>query len=224
MIADEASIAFNTANTACPLVAVLRWITPDEVEQVGDILIESGFRLIEVPLNSPDPWNSIERLASRFGDAVLIGAGTVMTPEDVSRVRQSGGRLIVMPHADVAVVEAARAQGMACIPGAATPTEGFAALRAGAAGLKLFPAEAMSPAVLKAWRAVFAPQIPLLPTGGITPEAMKAWAEAGASGFGIGGNLYRPGRPLADIRSSAVEFVSAWREIESQPDRHQNGK
>jgi len=223
MIANEASIAFNAANAACPLVAILRWITPDEVEQVGDILIEAGLRLIEIPLNSPDPRRSIERLVSRFGDDVLIGAGTVMTPEDVIRVRQSGGRLIVMPHADVAVVEAARVQGMACIPGVATPTEGFAALRAGAAGLKLFPAEAMSPAVLKAWRAVFAPQIPLLPTGGITPEAMKPWAEVGASGFGIGGSLYRPGRPLADIRASAVEFVSAWREIESQPGRHQDG-
>jgi len=223
MTTAETSSTFSTAFSACPLVAVLRWITPDEVGDVGEILFEAGFRLIEVPLNSPDPWSSIERLAKRFGDDVLIGAGTVMTPEDVIRVRNSGGRLIVMPHADVAVIEAALAQGLSCVPGVATPTEGFAVLRAGGSGLKLFPAEAMSPAVLKAWRAVFAPQIPLLPTGGITPDAMRAWVGAGASGFGVGGNLYRPGRALADIRASAAQFASAWRQITLQSDPRQNG-
>lgn len=219
----ETSSAFSSAFSACPLIAVLRWITPEEVEDVGEILFEAGFRLIEVPLNSPDPWSSIMRLTDRLGGDALIGAGTVMTPADVSRVRDSGGRLIVMPHADVAVIEAAHAQQLACIAGVATPTEGFAALQAGAEGLKLFPAEAMSPAVLKAWRAVFAPHIPLLPTGGITPDTMKAWADAGASGFGVGGNLYRPGRPLAEIRSRAVQFVSAWHEIASQSVQHENG-
>lgn len=196
----------------CPLIAVLRWITPQEVENVTEALIDAGIRLIEVPLNSPDPLVSIERIAARFGSQALIGAGTVMSPADVTRVRDAGGQLIVMPHADLAVVGAAHAQRMTCFPGVATPTEGFAAMQAGADGLKIFPAEAISPAVLKAWRAVFAREIPLLPTGSITPEAMPAWIEAGASGFGIGGNLYRPGRSLEDIRTSATAFVSAWQQ------------
>lgn len=205
----------KSALDRCPLVAVLRWISPDEVEDVTEILIEAGFRLIEVPLNSPDPLTSIERLAKRFGTDALIGAGTVMSPSDVTRVRDAGGRLIVTPHGDVTVVSAAHAQQMACFPGVATPTEGFAALQAGADGLKVFPAEAISPAVLKAWRAVFATDIPLLPTGGITPESMPAWREAGASGFGIGGNLYRPGRSLDDIRASATAFAEAWHTLAS---------
>ncbi len=208
---DGANSKLDEALQACPLVAVLRWITPEEVEGVTGALVEAGFRLIEVPLNSPDPYVSIERIASRFGDTAIVGAGTVMSPESVTRVGNAGGRLIVMPHADVAVVRAARQQGFACFPGVSTPTEGFAALDAGADGLKIFPAEAISPPVLKAWRAVFAMEVPLLPTGGITPEAMASWVKVGASGFGIGGNLYRPGKSLDEIRSDAVSFVSAWR-------------
>lgn len=207
------SSALREALQACPLIAVLRWITPQEVESVTETLVQAGFRLIEVPLNSPDPYVSIERLARRFGSEVLVGAGTVMSPDSVSRVGDAGGRLIVMPHADTAVVRAARKHGFACFPGVSTPTEGFAALDAGADGLKIFPAEAISPSVLKAWRAVFANDIPLLPTGGITPEAMASWVEAGASGFGVGGNLYRPGKSLKEIADSAVAFVSTWREI-----------
>lgn len=200
----------QAALQTCPLVAVLRWITPDEIDAVTETLIETGFRLIEVPLNSPDAFRSIELVGRRFGDQALIGAGTVMKPDDVGRVRDAGGRLIVMPHADLAVIRAASENGMACFPGVFTPTEGFAALEAGADGLKLFPAEALSPSVLKAWRAVFADAIPLLPTGGITPESMLAWKAAGASGFGVGGNLYRPGRPLVDIRTAAEAFVNTW--------------
>ncbi|MDK1479580.1 2-dehydro-3-deoxy-6-phosphogalactonate aldolase, partial [Sinorhizobium sp. 6-117] len=184
-------LTLASALEACPLIAVLRWITPEEIEDVTAVLVEAGFRLIEVPLNSPDPLNSIERIARRFGDEALIGAGTVMKPADVARVRDAGGRLIVMPHADTAVVRSAREHKMACFPGVFTPTEGFAALEAGADGLKVFPAEAISPPVLKAWRAVFADTIPLLPTGGITPDVVAGWVAAGASGFGIGGNLYR---------------------------------
>jgi 2-dehydro-3-deoxyphosphogalactonate aldolase len=196
---------------ACPLIAVLRWIGPEEVESVAEILVEAGFLLIEVPLNSPEPYTSIERLARRYGDQTLIGAGTVMSPDDVTRVGAAGARLIVMPHADVAVIRAASEHGFACFPGVATPTEGFAALAAGADGLKIFPAEAISPAVLKAWRAVFAKGIPLMPTGGITPQAMSDWVEAGASGFGVGGNLYARGRSLEEIRKRAIAFVEAWR-------------
>lgn len=210
-----ALVTLTEAMSACPLIAVLRWITPHEVENITAILVEAGFRLIEVPLNSPDPLDSIERIARRFGSEVLIGAGTVMSPTDVLRVREAGGRLVVMPHADIAVVAAAKEQDMACFPGVLTPTEGFATLAAGADGLKVFPAEAISPAVLKAWRAVFARHIPLMPTGGVTPESMKPWVDAGASGFGIGGNLYRPGRSLVEIRDSAMAFVDAWRATQS---------
>lgn len=217
-VAPDGPLALNTALEACPLVAVLRWITPSEVEDVIAVLVEAGFRLIEVPLNSPEPYVSIERLARQFDGAALIGAGTVMSPADVDRVDAAGGRLIVMPHGDTAVVRAAKQRGHACFPGVATPTEGFACLDAGADGLKIFPAEAISPEVLKAWRAVFKMDIPLLPTGGITPESMEAWAAAGASGFGVGGNLYRPGKTLEDIKTSAVAFVSAWQRI-SAPDR-----
>ncbi|WP_142781701.1 2-dehydro-3-deoxy-6-phosphogalactonate aldolase [Agrobacterium sp. T29] len=212
---NTSKAALEAALRDCPLVAVLRWITPQEVEDVTEILVDAGFRFIEVPLNSPDPFNSIERIANRFGGEALIGAGTVMTPVDVTRVRDVGGRLIVMPHADLSVVRAANTQDMACFPGVVTPTEAFAALEAGADGLKIFPAEAISPAILKAWRAVFAPRIPLLPTGGIKAEAMPDWIKAGASGFGIGGNLYRPGLSLDDIKASAVAFVSAWRAAQS---------
>ena len=198
----------------CPLIAVLRWIGPEDVESVAEILIEEGFRLIEVPLNSPQPYTSIARLARRFANGALIGAGTVMSPDDVAQVGAAGGRLIVMPHADVAVIRAARMHGFACFPGVATPTEGFAARAAGADGLKIFPAEAISPAVLKAWRPVFAKEIPLMPTGGITPQAMSVWVEAGASGFGVGGNLYAPGRSLEEIRKRAIAFVEAWQAAE----------
>jgi 2-dehydro-3-deoxyphosphogalactonate aldolase len=204
----------RNALQACPLIAVQCWIGPEDVESVADVLVDVGFRLIEVPLNSPAPYESIGRLARRFNDRVLIGARTVMSPHDVDQVRAAGGRLIVMPHADVEVVRAARSHGFACFPGVATPTEGFAALAAGADGLKIFPAEAISPGVLKAWRAVFAQQIPLLPTGGITPETMAAWVAAGASCFGVGGNLYAPGRSLQDIRNRANAFVSAWHATE----------
>ncbi len=206
---QDATQTFQQALQACPLIAVLRWISPDEVESVAEVLIDSGFRLLEVPLNSPSPYVSIEKLVRRFEGDALIGAGTVMSPDDVDRVGALGGRLIVMPHADVEVIRRSKLRGFACVPGVATPTEGFAALAAGAVGLKVFPAEAISPAVLKAWRAVFAKTIPLLPTGGIEPETMGAWVAAGASGFGVGGNLYAPGRSLDDIRSRARAYIDA---------------
>ncbi|MDB5524577.1 MAG: 4-hydroxy-tetrahydrodipicolinate synthase [Rhizobium sp.] len=210
-VAPTFTVQLADALKECPLIAVLRWIPPSEVESIVETLIEAGFRLIEVPLNSPEPFVSIERAARRFGSHALIGAGTVMSPEQVGRVGDAGGQIIVMPHADVAVIRAAKQQGLACFPGVATPTEGFAALGAGADGLKVFPAEAISPAVLKAWRAVFAMDIPLLPTGGISPQSMQAWVDAGASGFGTGGGLYAPGRSVAEVRERADALVAAWR-------------
>ena len=208
---DAEVTRFKDALDTCPLVAILRWITPGEVDDIATTVIEEGFGILEIPLNSPDAFVSIERVARKFGTTAIIGAGTVMTAADVHRVRDCGGTLIVMPHADAAVIEAARELGMPCIPGVATPTEGFAALRAGANALKVFPAEAISPAVLKAWRSVFSHDIPLLPTGGVSELSMAAWAEAGASGFGVGGNLYRPGRSVEEVRVSARSFIGAWR-------------
>ncbi len=196
-----------------PLIAILRGIRPDEAKTIGAVLGEAGFRIVEVPLNSPEAFRSIEILATRFGAEALIGAGTVMTPEDARRVVEAGGRLIVMPHSDADVIRAAKAAGAWSLPGVATPTEGFAALKAGADGLKLFPGEALPPSVVKAWKAVFPPSVPLLPVGGITPESMAAYAAAGAAGFGIGSALYKPGAAAAAVRGRAEEFVRAWRAL-----------
>ncbi len=178
----------------CPLVAIIRGVTPGEAEAVGTAIFEAGIRIIEVPLNSPDPLASIERLARLFGEEALIGAGTVLDPADVGRVRDSGGRIIVSPNTFPPVIEAAAAAGLISLPGYFTPSEGFAALRAGATGLKLFPAEGASPAVVRAQRAVLPRDVPLLVVGGIGPGTTRPWTAAGADGFGLGSGLYRPGQ------------------------------
>lgn len=193
-----------------PLVAILRGLAPDEAVATGRAIVAAGFRVLEVPLNSPQPLDSIARLAEALGADVLLGAGTVMTPAQVDAVANAGGRLIVMPHADTAVIRAAKAAGLLCMPGVATPTEAFAALAAGADGLKLFPAEQFSPAVLKAWRAVLPRAVPVLPVGGIAPDTMAPWIAAGAAGFGIGSALYAPGRSLDDTTQRARAFAQAW--------------
>lgn len=192
-----------------PLVAILRGITPAEADAVGDVLYQAGWRLLEVPLNSPEPLRSIEALARRFPDAV-VGAGTVRNADEVRAVHAAGGRLVVSPHFEARVVHAAAALGMVCLPGVATPSEAFAALAEGATALKLFPAEMMAPAVVKALRAVLPADVLLLPVGGITPINMAAYRAAGANGFGIGSALYRPGAELANIRVAARAFADAW--------------
>jgi 2-dehydro-3-deoxyphosphogalactonate aldolase len=209
---DPATL-FATAFAACPLVAVLRGIAPDESEAVGDALIEAGFTILEVPLNSPDPYESIARMARRFGDAALIGAGTVLTVAQVGQVANAGGRLVVSPNTDTAVIGATVAAGMVSLPGYFTPSEGFAALAAGAHGLKLFPAEGASPAFLKAQRAVLPKDATVLAVGGIVPEVMAEWRAAGANGFGLGSNLYRAGKPAADVAVDAARFVAAVRAL-----------
>jgi 2-dehydro-3-deoxyphosphogalactonate aldolase len=196
-----------------PLVAILRGVKPEEALAIGEALVEAGFRIIEVPLNSPDPFRSIALLAKRFGDRALVGSGTVMSPEAARQTADSGGRLVVMPHSNPDVIRAAKAAGAWCLPGVATPTEGFAALAAGADGLKLFPAETLPPAVVKAWRAVFPAEIPLLPVGGIAPETMAAYLAVGASGFGIGSALYKPGIAVKELAARADAFVAAWQAI-----------
>lgn len=193
-----------------PLVAILRGVRPDEVEAIADVLYAEGFRVIEVPLNSPQALDSIGRLARRMPADALIGAGTVLSTEAVAQVEAAGGRLIVMPHADTAVIRAAKQRGLACIPGAATPTEAFAAVQAGADALKLFPAELVTPTVLKAMRAVLPRELRLLPVGGITPETMAVYRQAGAAGFGLGSALYSPGMAADEVGRRARAFVQAW--------------
>lgn len=193
------------------LVAILRGIRPDEVLAIGTALYETGFRLIEIPTNSPDPLRSIERLTTELPPDTLVGAGTVMTPAQVADVHAAGGRLIVMPHSDPQVIRAAAVADLVVLPGVATPTEAFAALAAGATSLKAFPAELLTPAVLKAWRAVLPRDIRLLPVGGITPDKLQAYLEAGASGFGLGGALYRPRDTADKVRQNAQAFMSKWR-------------
>ena len=196
-----------------PLIAVLRGITPGEIPAIGDALFAAGFRVLEVPLNSPRAFDSIALLTKRLGERCLTGAGTVRSEDDVARVRDAGGGLIVMPHADLAVVRAAKRDGMLALPGVATPTEAFAALDAGADGLKMFPAEALPPAVLKAWRAVLPKDALVFPVGGIKPETMAGYWAAGASGFGTGSNLYRPGLPADEVRTVAASYTAAFRAL-----------
>lgn len=198
---------------ACPLVAVLRGLTPAEAPAVADALVAAGITLIEVPLNSPEPFESIALLARRFGDTAVIGAGTVLTADDAGRVRDAGGRLVVSPNTDVDVIRATVAAGMISLPGYFTPSEGFAALAAGAHGLKLFPAEGASPAFLKAQRAVLPKSTAVLAVGGITPETMAPWRAAGADGFGLGSNLYKAGKAAADVAADARRFVSAAKDL-----------
>lgn len=200
----------RAALAKCPLIAILRGITPAEAPAIGKALVEAGFIIIEVPLNSPRPFESIARLAKAH-PIHLIGAGTVMTTSDVDRVADAGGRLIVMPHADLDIVRHARTRGLMCLPGIATPTEGFAALRAGAHGLKLFPGEMLTPVVLKAMRAVFPKDTLMLPVGGVSDRTMPAYWEAGADGFGVGSSLYKPNMSMADIAERARILTAAAR-------------
>lgn len=201
----------RAALQACPLVAILRGIGPAHVVGVAQVLYEAGFRIIEVPLNSPEPFASISALRAALPADVQIGAGTVLEVQQVRALAEAGGTLVVMPHSDPAVVRAAKQHGMACAPGVATPTEAFAALQNGADVLKLFPAEQLGPAVLKAWRAVMAHDILLLPVGGITPANMGPFLAAGASGFGLGSALYKPGQSAAQTAVTARAFIDAWR-------------
>ena len=193
-----------------PLISILRGLRPDEALGIGGALLDAGFHALEVPLNSPEPFESIAILAEDLGARALIGAGTVLRPADVERVAKAGGRLVVMPHGDPSVIREAKRRGLFCVPGVATPTEAFAALDAGADALKLFPAEMLPPAVVKAWRAVLPKDVWLMPVGGITPETMAPYLAAGANGFGLGSALYRAGMNRATVSANAVRFVQAF--------------
>jgi 2-dehydro-3-deoxyphosphogalactonate aldolase len=206
-------LPFQDALSKCPLVAILRGVKPAEVVDIGQALIDAGFSIIEVPLNSPEPLASISLLVKAFGAKVLVGAGTVTRPEQVIEVGKAGGRLIVMPHADGRVVAAAKAGGLYALPGFATPTEAFAMIAAGANGLKLFPAEANPPNVLKAMRAVLPKGMPIMPVGSITPDNMAAYWAAGADGFGLGSALYKVGATPAQVSAAAWLFIASLQKI-----------
>ena len=195
----------------CPLVAIIRGVTPADADAVGDAIYEAGIRIIEVPLNSPEPLRSIEALATKFGDRALVGAGTVLDSGAVARVSGAGGRIIVSPDTNVEVIAAAASAGLVAAPGYFTPSEGFAAIRAGASALKLFPAEAATPAVLKAHLAVLPRQMPILVVGGVKPDTMRPWLEAGATGFGLGGGLYKPGQSAEETLKKARAYVAGVR-------------
>jgi 2-dehydro-3-deoxyphosphogalactonate aldolase len=203
----NASEDFRRYFSACPLIAIIRGVRPDEAEAVGEAILTAGIRIVEVPLNSPDPLDSIERLARRFGDRALIGAGTVLDPADIARIADVGGRIIVSPSTDAGVIRATAAAGLVSAPGFFTPSEAFAAIAAGAHALKLFPAEAASPTVLKAMKAVLPRGRPLVVVGGVKPDTLAPWLEAGADGFGLGSGVFKPGQSAAEIAAQARAYV-----------------
>jgi len=192
----------------CPLIAILRGVTPADAADHGRALYEAGFRIVEVPLNSPQPFDSIAAIRQALPEDAIVGAGTVLHPHYVDEVKKAGGDLIVMPHSDGDVVRAAKAQGLACAPGVATPNEAFIALKNGADVLKMFPAEQLGAHVVKAWRAVIAARVPLVPVGGISPDNMGPFLTAGANGFGLGSALYKPGQSAAATASHAKAFIN----------------
>ena len=203
---------FEAAMRALPLVAILRGLRPEEAPAIGEVLVAAGFRLIEVPLNSPQPLDSIAALRQRFPDAV-IGAGTVLTAAEVRDVASAGGELVVAPNLDREVVGETVRLGLVSLPGILTPTEAFAALKAGAHGLKLFPAELASPAVVKALLAVLPKGTPLIPVGGIGAENIADWRAAGAAGFGLGSSLYKAGDDPATVKGKAASILGAWKSL-----------
>ena len=203
-------MTFEEAANACGIVAILRGVKPSEVLGIGDALFAAGVRIVEVPLNSPDPFVSIAALADHFKGRMIVGAGTVLDTASVDNLKASGGTISVSPDCNPAVIARAVAQGLTALPGVFTPTEAFTALRAGAKHLKLFPAEAASPVTVKAWKAVLPKHAGIYAVGGVTPGNMQAWADAGCAGFGIGSNIYKPGKNAEDVGTSAAAFVAAW--------------
>jgi 2-dehydro-3-deoxyphosphogalactonate aldolase len=204
---------YDETARSCGIIAILRGITLDEVAGVGDALYAAGIRIVEVPLNSPEPFRSIAALAARFQDRMIVGAGTVLDTESVDRVKSAGGQISVSPDCNPQVIARAVERNLVPLPGVFTPTEAFAAVRAGARHLKLFPAEAASPRTVKAWKAVLPRDVSVYAVGGVTPANMKDWADAGCTGFGIGSNIYKPGMSPDNVGTAARDFVAAWNSL-----------
>jgi 2-dehydro-3-deoxyphosphogalactonate aldolase len=209
---------YANAFRACPLIAILRGVTADTAVAHAEVLYEAGFRVVEVPLNSPEPFDSIEAMTKALPADAIIGAGTVLKLADVDTVKAAGGELIVMPHCDTEIIAAAKEKLMASVPGVATPTEAFQALKFGADALKMFPFEQLGAKAIKAWRAVLGTSIWLIPVGGISPAEVRPLTSAGASGFGLGTALYKPGQDAAMTKANALAFIAALRELPSQQD------
>jgi len=195
------------------LIAILRGLRPEESMAIGEVLYDAGFRIIEVPLNSPQPFDSIRLLRNSLPADCLIGAGTVLSAEQVQQVKAAGGQLIVMPHSDPVVLKAAKEADLYLAPGVVTPTEAFAALAAGADVLKLFPAESLTPAVVKALLAVLPKGTALVPVGGISPDNMQPFLDAGVAGFGLGSGLFKPGMTVQQVADNAKAYVQAWQSL-----------
>jgi 2-dehydro-3-deoxyphosphogalactonate aldolase len=207
---------FEEASQHCGIIAILRGVMLDEVTAIGDALYEAGIRIVEVPLNSPEPFRSIAALAARFKDRMVVGAGTVLDVGSVDRVKSAGGQISVSPDCNADVIARAVERSLVPLPGVFTPTEAFAAVRAGAMHLKLFPAEAASPRTVKAWKAVLPREVNIYAVGGVTPTNMRDWAEAGCAGFGIGSNVYKPGMSANDVSKAARDFVAAWKGLKGE--------
>jgi 2-dehydro-3-deoxyphosphogalactonate aldolase len=206
-------MTFEEAARQCGIIAILRGVTLEEVAGIGDALCAAGIRIVEVPLNSPEPFRSIAALAARFQGRMIVGAGTVLDQESVDRVKSAGGQISVSPDCNPMVIARAVERNLVPLPGVFTPTEAFAAIRSGARHLKLFPAEAASPRTVKAWKAVLPRDVSLYAVGGVTPANMKDWADAGCAGFGIGSNIYRPGMSTENVARAAGDFVAAWKRL-----------
>ena len=204
---------FAEAVSECGLIAILRGIKSDEVIAIGQALFDAGIRIAEIPLNSPDPFTSIAKMSAHFQDKLIVGAGTVLSIQDVNQLKAHNGQISVSPDCNEAVIKRAIEVGLLPLPGVFTPTEAFAAIRAGATHLKLFPAEAASPVTVKAWRAVLPKHVNLYAVGGVTPGNMQNWIDSGVAGFGIGSNIYKQGLTAQDVAKNAKEFVSAWRTL-----------
>jgi 2-dehydro-3-deoxyphosphogalactonate aldolase len=199
-----------------PIVAILRGVKPDEILDIAAALVEAGIKAIEVPMNSPDPLVSIGKLCTAFGDQALCGAGTVLSPEVVDQVAGVGGKLIVTPNTDIEVISHAVKLGLTVMPGFATPSEAFAAVKAGARSLKLFPAGTFGPGHIKAVRDVLPKDVSVYAVGGVGAANLKPWLDVGVAGIGVGGELYRPGYTAAEVGQRAKTLVAAWSEQTAQ--------
>ncbi|WP_240433856.1 2-dehydro-3-deoxy-6-phosphogalactonate aldolase [Shewanella japonica] len=204
------TISLTDALKELPLVAILRGVTPEEVIAIADVLVAVGYRVIEVPLNSPNPYESIKRLSEKYGDSVVIGAGTVVSKEQVDLVKEAGGRIIISPHADIDIIQYSKKLSLYSVPGFLNPTEAYAAINAGADSLKLFPADTVGPKGLKAMSVVLPKEMPILPVGGVSPSTMKAFLDAGASGFGLGSGLYKAGMSVEQTKQNALSYVEGY--------------